>query len=67
MAAMAKADVKVLPSQAARATELAKALTRNPDVPGAGEWSTQDVINVALGRGMDDLERLYVMKDGSDE
>jgi 3-methyladenine DNA glycosylase/8-oxoguanine DNA glycosylase len=56
-------DVKVPDSYLTRAAELAKTMTATS---GVGEWTVQDVINAALRRGLDALERAYA-KDGSDD
>jgi len=52
----------VLAADIERAAALAKAMTERPltTAPGDGEWSVQDVLNVALYRGLDALEKSYL-------
>jgi len=56
-----QASPAVLGSQLDRAAKLAKAITAHPLATSAddGEWTVQDVLNVALSRGLDDLGKTY--------
>jgi glucosamine 6-phosphate synthetase-like amidotransferase/phosphosugar isomerase protein len=56
------AAVAVLPSAIERAGKLAVAMTADPEVADDGDrtWTVQDVINVALSRGLGDLEQRYL-------
>lgn len=56
-----QSSVMVLGSQLDRAAKLAQAITAAPLATTSGDdaWTVQDVLNVALGRGMDQLEKLY--------
>jgi hypothetical protein len=62
---LAENNVTVVQSHLARAAELVKAITADPDHARDSEWNTQDVINVALSRGLNAMERLYVKSDSS--
>jgi len=57
--------VTVLPSAIERAVRLAEAITADPNAThhGDGAWTAQDVINVALARGLDALEQTYPVGD----
>jgi hypothetical protein len=48
-----------------RAARLAEVMTADPEASGlAGEkWATEDVVNVALLRGLDALESQYLNRD----
>jgi hypothetical protein len=45
-----------------RAARLAQVMTADPEASGLGDekWTTQDVVNVALLRGLDALELQYL-------
>jgi hypothetical protein len=57
-------NVTVLASQLAQAARLAEVMTASPEL--SEPWTVQDVLNVALSRGLHEMERLY-LKGGSDE
>jgi hypothetical protein len=50
-------QVKIPDATIERAAQLAEAMTAQED--SDNEWTVQDVINVALGRGLDAMEQLY--------
>ena len=54
--------VQVLPSVISRAARLAEAMTDSPDATPTQDagWTVEDVITVAIGRGLDALERQYL-------
>jgi hypothetical protein len=54
--------VTILNSQLAQAARLAEVMTASHELPDP--WTVQDVIGVALSRGLLDLEQAYVKDDG---
>jgi hypothetical protein len=60
----AELPVTVDPSAVRRAARLAGVITADPHAThhGDGAWTAADVINVALGRGLDALEQQYLTK-----
>jgi hypothetical protein len=61
--------ISVPPEVTARATALAALMTADPDATPAGDaaWTTQEVLHVALGRGLDALDHLYSQPAGAEE
>jgi hypothetical protein len=57
--------VTVPGDQAARADRLAAVMTRDRVATGAEdiEWSAEEVLGVALSRGLAELERLYLAEE----
>jgi hypothetical protein len=55
----------VLPADVDRAARLAEAMTRDRVATGAGDiaWDVEEVLGVALGRGLSVLERSYLAGD----
>jgi hypothetical protein len=57
-------SVTVLRSFVERAAKLAPVITADPNATNLneddGKWTPQDVINVALSRGLDALEQQYL-------
>jgi hypothetical protein len=55
----------VLPVYAERATRLAEVMTRDRVATGAEDiaWDAEEVLRVALARGLADLEQTYLSGD----
>jgi hypothetical protein len=61
--------ISVPPEMMARATALAARMTADPDAtaPGDFAWTAEEVLRVALGRGLDALDHLYSQPAGAEE
>jgi hypothetical protein len=61
--------IAVPPEVTARAAALAARMTADPDAtaPGDFAWTAQEVLRVALGRGLDALDHLYSQAAGAEE